>query len=369
MKHITFITGHYYLSKRRAGFHNLADAALSLGYHVNFVTVGYSLLSYLRNDYRIHSPGIRQNYNRPVFLQNHLVSYVHFTLWHPMTLVLPPLNWLSMRWMDAYGRGNLGALLPLVQETDIFVFESGPGLFLFKRFQKENPTARYIYRVSDDIRILGSTHPRLIELEREIAPDFDRISVPSSTMLELFPDLAPTLDRHGLDTAAYDACTQSPYASGTRNAVFVGTGYMDTDFLQAAATACPQCSFQIIGPMKDHLHLPNVHFLGEMSFKATLPYVKFADIGLAARTFRKGYASTLTDSLKIIQYRYCGLPIVSPDFLDLHREGVFYYTPGNAASCAEALAGALRHGRHAEYAAEVHTWDEVARAILTDAGC
>lgn len=208
--------------------------------------------------------------------------------------------------------------------------------------------------------------PRLIELEREIAPDFDRISVPSSTMLELFPDLPLTLDRHGLDTAAYDACLHSPYASGTRNAVFVGTGYMDTDFLQAAATAHPQCHFQIIGPMRDHLHLPNVHFLGEMPFKATLPYVKFADVGLAARTFRKGYASTLTDSLKIIQYRYCGLPIVAPDFLDLHREGVFYYTAGDVTSCASAMDAALKHGTHPEYAVEVHTWDEVARALLEE---
>lgn len=71
-----------------------------------------------------------------------------------------------------------------------------------------------------------------------------------------------------------------------------------------------------------------------------------------------------TDSLKIIQYRYCGLPIVSPDFLDLHREGVFYYHPGDPASCAAAMEHALQYGRHSEYADEVHSWDEVARNIL-----
>lgn len=364
MKSVTFITGHYYPSKRRAGFHNLADAALRLGYHVNFVTTGYSLLSYLRNDYRIHSPGIRHNHNRVITVRDHLDSYVYFTLWHPMTFLLPALNRASMHWMDAYGQGNLGGLLPIVQQTDIFVFESGPGLFLFKRFQQENPTARMVYRVSDDIRILGSTHPRLVELEREIVDDFDYISVPSSVMLHMFPGVPVTLDRHGLDKQAYDACTESPYSAGTRNAVFVGTGYMDADFLRAAASAHPQCLFHIIGPMNDELHMENVRFLGEMPFRTTLPYVKFADVGLGIRTFRKGYASTLTDSLKIIQYRYCGLPIVSPDFLDLHREGVFYYTPGDAPSCAAAMKQALRHGRHAEYAAEVRSWDDVARALL-----
>lgn len=364
MKTVSFITGHYYPSKRRAGFHNLADAALRLGYHVNFITVGYSLLSYLRNDYRIHSTGIRKNHNRVISLRENLDSYVYFTPWHPMTLLLPFLNRMSMRWMDRYGQGDLGNLLPLVKKTDIFVFESGPGLFLFRRFQQENPAARMVYRVSDDIRILGSTHPRLIEWEREIVPDFEYISVPSSVMLDMFPGVSVALDRHGLDMQAYDACIRSPYEPGTRNAVFVGTGYMDSDFLRAAATAHPQCLFHIIGPMTDTLHLDNVRFLGEMPFKATVPYIKFADVGLGIRTFRKGFASTLTDSLKIIQYRYCGLPIVSPDFLDLHREGVFYYHPGDPASCAAAMEHALQHGRHSEYADEVHSWDEVARNIL-----
>ncbi|MDR3319899.1 MAG: hypothetical protein LBS77_02935 [Desulfovibrio sp.] len=53
-------------------------------------------------------------------------------------------------------------LLPLVKETDIFVFESMSSLFLFKRFQWENAAAKTVYRVSDDIRILRSTHPRLM---------------------------------------------------------------------------------------------------------------------------------------------------------------------------------------------------------------
>lgn len=366
MKTVTFITGHYYPSKRRAGFHNLADAALRLGYAVNFVTVAFSLFSYLRNDYRIHAPGIRQNCNTPHRLENGLVSYVHFTLWHPMTFLLPALNRLSMRWMDAYGRGSLGAMLPLVRGTDIFVFESCPGLFLFPQLQAINPGARMVYRVSDDIRILGATHPRLVEVERELAPRFDRISVPSAAMLDMFPGVPVRLDRHGLDTRAYDACTASPYAPGTRNAVFVGTGYMDMDFLRAAAPAHPACQFHIIGPMRDELHLPNVHFHGEMPFRDTVPFIKFADVGLGIRTFRRGYASTLTDSLKILQYRYCGLPIISPDFLDLQRDGVFYYHPGDAASCAEAVGQALAHGRHADYAAEVHTWDEVAERLLSD---
>ena len=364
MKTVTFITGHYYPSKRRAGFHNFADAAHALGYKVNFVTVGYSLLSFLRNDYRTKIPDISKNYNTAVKIRDNFFSYVHFTAWHPMTLLLPFLNRLSMKWMDAYGQGNLKNLLPIIRQTDIFVFESCPGLFLFNRIKHENPNAKMVYRVSDDIRILGSTHPRMVKLEKEIVGKFDCVSVPSSVMQSMFPGVSVRLDRHGLDKSSYDSCLESPYEADSINAIFVGTGYMDYDFLQAAASQHEDVKFHVIGPIKDKLNLPNVHFLGEMPFKKTVPYIKFANVGLAIRTFRKGFAATLTDSLKIIQYRYCGLPMVSPDFIDLQMGGVFYYKPGDASSCVAAMQQALQHGRDASFALEVQTWGEVAESIL-----
>ena len=336
-----------------------------LGFRVNFVTAGYSLLSYLRRDYRVKLPGIKANYNRPVELRPGFTSYVHFTPWHPMTLLLPWLNKLSAPFMDGYDRLRRKELLELVRGSDIFVFESMSGLFLFKLLKRECPDATMIYRVSDDVRILGSTHPRLIELEREIAPLFDCVSVPSAWMLNLFPGLpALRLDRHGLDMAAFDACAVSPYASSGNNAVFVGTGYLDLDFLQRAVADNPDVNFHIIGSMGCEFSAPNLFRHGEMPFAATIPYIKFADLGLGTRTFRGGFSASLSDSLKILQYRYCGLPIVSPDFIDLNREGVFYYKPGDAASINAALRGALACGRNSDFAVEARSWDEVARDIL-----
>jgi len=357
---VTFITGHYYLSPRRAGFHNLADAAHRRGCKVNFVTAGFSLLSYLRRDYRTKIAGLRANLNRPLEIKPGLISYVHFTPWHPHNLVLPGLNRLTRPLMDRYGEGDLGLLLPLVKETDIFIFESMSGLFLFKRFRRENPLARTVYRVSDDLRILRSTPPRLLELEKEISPDFDCVSVPSAWMLNLFPGLpAVRLHRHGLDKKAYEACLVSPYPQGSKNAVFIGVGYFDGEFIRHAARGNPECAFHVIGPINYSCALPNVCFLGEMPFVSTAPYVKFADVGLFNLQYRNESVKSFTDSLKIIQYRYCGLPIVSPDFLDLQRDGVFYYRPGDAESCAVNLREALACGRNANWAGEARSWDEV----------
>ena len=364
---VTFITGHYYPSPRRAGFHNLADAAHRLGHRVNFITAGYSLLSYLRRDYRTKIPGIRGNCNQAVEIRPGLVSYVHFTPWHPQTTMLPCLDRLTGPYMERYGEGDLKRLLPLVKATDIFVFESMSGLFLFKRFRRENPAARTIYRVSDDVRILRSTHPRLVELEREIAPLFDLVSVPAAVMLDQFPGLPSLrLHRHGLNKAAYDAYAVSPYPAGSKNAVCVSTWELDPSFLQAAAEGNPDCSFHIIGPLAHTLSQSNLHFYGEMPFAAAIPYVQHADVGLHCIACKNAHSRCFTDTLKVIQYRYCGLPIVAPDFLDLHRDGVFYYRPGDAASCAEALREALTCGRDAERASEVRSWDEVFHDIFTD---
>lgn len=363
MATITFLTGHFYLSQRRAGFHNLADAAHAMGHRVNFVTVAYSLFSLLRRDYRTRIPDIERYYNRLVEVRDGLCAGVYRTLLHPMNLVFPPLNYLVAGFADRYGQ-NLKDLEEPFRETDIFVFESGPGLYLFDRVKALAPQAKTVYRASDDIRSLGSTPPCLVDHERKIAGRFDTVSVPSSVMQGMFPGVAAQLDRHGLDKAAYDDCASSPYGNDGCNAVFVGTGSIDQAFLKDCAVRNRDCRFHVIGPIRDGVHEPNVLFYGEMPFERTVPYVKFADVGLANFNRRRGYAATFTDSLKIIQYRYCGLPIVSPDFIDMRREGVFYYRPGDADSCGAALRQALASGKNPGYAGEVHTWDEVVRSVL-----
>lgn len=369
-KTITFITGHYYNSARRAGFHNLADAAHRLGFMVNFVTTGYSLLSYLRRDYRTKVRGINKNLNKAIEVRPGFVSYVHFTAWHPMTMLLPLLNRLFARFMLYYGEMYLGGLLSIIKATDVFVFESNPGLFLFQRIQRENPDAIKIYRVSDDIRMLRSTHPAQIELEQEIASKFTLISVPYATFLPKFEGLDNLrLQRHGLDKTSFDEVTASPFPSGSRNARIATAWEPDWDFLRSAATQTPECFYHIFGPWDDRLGLPNVKFYGEIPFKETIKYIKFSDVGLHCIKYRDAYSSSITDPLKVIQYRYCGLPVVCPDFINLNREGVYYYHPHDSFSAVEAMHAALSADKNPDYAREVYSWDEVLQNILDAAGC
>ena len=55
-------------------------------------------------------------------------------------------------------------------------------LYLFDKVKSLAPLAKTVYRVSDDIRSLGSTPPCLVDHERRIFGRFDTVSVPSSVM-------------------------------------------------------------------------------------------------------------------------------------------------------------------------------------------
>lgn len=366
---IVLISKHWYPSPRRAGFHHLAAAWNAQGHTIAFVTVGLSAISWLSRDFRVRFSGIRHACNVWQHLRENFDSYVLFTAWHPHTTLLPLLDRLFAPCMQRYGHSLPLSLVERITAADVIVYESCVALYLVSHCRELAPQARHIYRVSDDIRAMRSTPVGMIELEQQVAPHFALISVPCRCLTKKFPDSTQIhIHPHGLNKAVFDACQNSPYRSGSRNVVFCGLGFYDVRTAHNMAQARPDIFFHIIGINRPYGSIPdNIRYYGERPFAETIPYIKFADAGLYTLRPSSRPMQAYTDSLKIIQYRYCGLPIVSPDFLDLHREGVFYYTPGDAASCAAALNNALEHGRHAEYAEEVRSWDEVAKTLLQDA--
>ena len=45
------------------------------------------------------------------------------------------------------------------------IFESKPGLLLYEQCRRLNPRARYVYRVSDALRGLRSSHPVVVQAD------------------------------------------------------------------------------------------------------------------------------------------------------------------------------------------------------------
>ena len=366
-KKITFFTGHYWETKRKAGFHWLADAFLQLGFDVLFFTAPISYLLKLKGDYRFQFP-LQKEKGRLIEKKQGLYSYVHFTPWHVANLRSTVLNRLSKPLFKNYDA------FPISKEAEAFIaqsqmitFESTPGLFLFDRVNGINHTAKYIYRVSDDLRLLN-VHPLLLEMEKQVYNKFDLVSVPSSyiyDVLKAYGKEKLKLQFHGLNKNIFDSSTSNPYLPNSFNLVFVGNSHFDHNFLQIASDLRPNWQFHIIGPLKELPGNKNIIAYGEMPFEQTVPYIKFANVGLQARSYSPG-AESLSDSLKMQQYTFCGLPIIAPAFLESNKRNVFYYEIGNRSSIEKALdqASEFTDQDLNEEIAAINTWVELSESWI-----
>ena len=361
MKRVVFVTCHYLESDRKAGFHWLAEAMWRAGWHVTFFTESLSWISLLRRDERCKYP-IWREAHRLRYVRERLASYVWLTPFHPINLRASLLNRLSAPVFRRYPRFSLGEAEVEIARADLFVFDSDHGLFLFDRFKQLNPKARFVYRVSDDIRMMRH-HPVLPAQEDRIVPCFDLVSIPSTHIKERFPKLANVhTHRHGLQTDLFDQPHANPYATAGPNVVYVGKHYFDADFINRAVRLFPTWSFHSFGDVGALPASANLICHGERPFAELVPYLQHANIGLQNLAYRLG-AEAFTDSLKMLQYTYCRLPIVAPSFLKQERKHVYYYEPGDDGSIHQALLGASRHDRTQISTADVLSWDDLASKL------
>jgi len=359
-RRVVLVSGHYVGSKRRAGFHWIADAFREAGWHVTFVTVGFSQLSRLKNDHRFQY-ALKDRANRLETIGPALDSYVWFTPFHPLNRLPAALQLISWPLFATYGRLPMPGIDDAVAEADLIVFESTSGLMLVPRFRRWSPTVRMVYRVSDSLLTLRA-HPVVLAAERRALPEFSLVSVPSVSMLAPFMAHHNTrVQHHGIRTDEFDQPVANPYGPGPR-AVFVGAAYLDVRFLEIASASFPDWQFHVIGPLENVPRAPNVIAHGELPFAETVPFIAHADVGLAALSSIPG-AESFSDSLKIIQYTCARLPIVAPDFLRSARTNVFTYRPGDPASIREAMLAARGFDRSTVDRTGIGSWRDLARNL------
>lgn len=385
-----FLTPHYWSSRRKAGMHWLADALRRRGWEILFLTEGMSWPLWIRRqDWRLEYP-VREEANRLVPKETGVTSFVWVTPWHPAKLGSRLLDRLAAPLYRQYPRFAFGPAEPVIRDADLMVFESSAALLLFPRLTALARGARTVYRISDDMRLLRY-HPVIEEAEAASVDAFDLLSIPSRAVFKRHEHRRHArFHPQGIRKDLFDAPAPNPYAGvrhagdpeagdleatgatpGGRNsrvrAVFVGNSHLDRDFLRTAATLKPDWQFHVIGSLPDLPGSDNIIAYGEMPFEETIAYLQHADIGLNIRSVEPG-AACLAESLKVIQYTYCGLPIVAPEALRTAGNHLAYYTPGDAASIERALDEATAMMGEDVDRSWVKSWDEVADALLGDLG-
>lgn len=366
MPKAVLITSHFWDSKRKAGFHNIAVSLMKKNYEILFLTGNASYIHDLKGDYRAEL--IKKSPLNKMLRDSELLNrFIRFTFLHPVNYRSGILNRIFFRSVKKYKNALEGFpdLDEFIKNSELFIFESFPGLLWIDHFKKLNKNAKFVYRVSDDMRQLKK-HPYIIAHEKKIIDMFDLVSVPSDYFTDVLPFENVKVHNHGIDKMIFDNSAVNPYGHKEKfKFVFTGNAYLDLNFLDSASQMFPEDEFFILGPFKDNIKKQNVHFTGELDFRDTVPYIKFADAGLHTLEYTPG-AESFSDSLKVIQYSYCRLPVIAPDFIRSKRNNFIYYKPGNKDSIKQAVLSSKSFDKNIISVDGILSWDELTGKIICE---
>lgn len=358
-----FLSTHAFLpTTRKTSVHFVSRSLADRGHDVDTISVGYSLLTYFKKK-TLYLQLLAQHKNHLVTTAPRYRSACYLPLLHPFSLRQAMLNAMIAPFFTLYGRFLPGFMKDSIRRADVVVIESGTALVFFDAIRRINPKARTLYFARDRLDTVGASK-YLQRMEEEIAPRFDRIVVPSARMAERFltmDDVA--IVPQGIDKGCFDSATASPYPPGSLNAIVVGNMLFDKDAVTAMAEAAPNVVFHLFGGGIPTDFPGNVRIYGERPFAEIVPYIKFADFGIAPYRLTERELYLVESSLKLQQYSYCGLPILAPDLMMGSRENIVAYKQRGETDWAGKVRMALTMRHEKSWCDGILTWGEISEHI------
>lgn len=359
---VMLITGHDALARRKTGFHYWTQILARRGVEVDFLTVGLSRAT----AWKANSRAFTGPFNQWETLAPHAQRFAWRPLLHPFSLNNDLLDRLTWPLFSLYPLLLPAAVKARAAQADIILIESGIGLTLTRTLARHAPNARFIYTVSDRLETL-TFHPLVSAAERDALPLFHRVRIPAMAMADDFPPQVPvTYIAQGLDKTAFDQPHTSPY-EGPRHAISVGDMLFNPRVIETLARRFPDWTFHLFGKRARLAEpLANVREHGEQPFDQLVPYIKFADIGIAPYFEAPGVDYISQSSLKMIQYTYCRLPIVAPRFAAAGRDHVMpFNAEADEASLVDAFEAAIGYDRSRIDLSQVLSWEQVTERLFS----
>lgn len=361
---ISMLTVHDGSSSRKVDFHFWAEVLAAQGYLVNFITVGLSPITQIKSGGRRY----KRPYNVWTTLEKGIRRFVWYPLFHPFGSGKQWLDKITYPLFSLYPKLMNAQMLDGIKGTNLFIIENGAGLLLVPELKKKFPDARFVYNVCDRIETLGY-HPIIVAAENKALPFFDFVRVPAEIMIQDFgKENYVGYIPHGLDKYGFNKTSLSPY-KGSNNIVSVGDMLFDENTITTMAMSYPDWTFHLFGK-RALLPSPinNVICYGEKPFHEIIPYIRHADIGLAAYRSALNADYLSQSSMKMIQYTFCQLPILAPEFAATGRNHVIGYIPENVESIRKSVNQAAEYNRESIDASVVMGWEETIEQLLSGAG-
>jgi 2-beta-glucuronyltransferase len=358
-KRVLIVSGHHFAdAPRRVDLHFISDQLRKEGATVDFLICRLSPISRFIRDGRYKHAQTRP-INQWFRLDERLEEFVWLAPFHPVNLRIGWLNAVVAPLYRRYGHFLPQAVVERLSSYSHIVIESGPSPLLTRYLRQYAPDARFIYHAADRLETI-QVHPCVIdELNRTLSA-YDQIRIMAEAMRGDFA----SQDRvvfvpHGISKDLFDAAIISPF-DGARHAISVGDMMFDAAMIDTLAVSNPDWTFHLFGkkalPLQPH---GNIVVHGEVPFAEIVPFIKFADVGIAPYRSGAGADYLSQSSLKMIQYSYCHLPIVAPRFAAAGRDNVCAYDPDDPASIRAAFEQAKGMDHQAIDTSSILTWEEV----------
>ena len=299
---VILISGHYLGSKRRAGFHHLAEAYWRLGWDVTFVTAPISSLSWLRGDYRFEYP-VRAEANKLVPVRERLASFVLMTWMHPVRPRSRLANRLAEPLLGAT-HGLRSIARRAARRRRPRHLRGNASLLLVERVRRMAPRARFVYRASDDLRGLG-VHPLILEAEERALPPSILVSVPDGVCRRsprpVWPGRCPPPARHRQGGLRSSHSVAVPQRAGGR--IRRRVAFFDYDSSRTGGERRPGRRLPRDRASPRGARAGERAFHAEMPFESVVPYLQHAAFGFSS--FPRTARSRSGTGNKVAQYSYC----------------------------------------------------------------
>lgn len=283
--------------------------------------------------------------------------------WSPSGQGLGLRRWLVKPAVHLWSAWPCAELDAAARRANVIVVQSGPGAALLTRLRRCAPNAEIIYLATELLAGAG-VHRRLqSRLERD-AGHVDRAVVVARAMIPHLPMFARRIvfAPQGFDRALDGARDPSPYGA-SRNIVVLGSVPFDASVVQIAASSYPDAIFHLVNAPGGHRFPANVADHGARSQAEAVPYVRHADLAIAAFADEEDAATLADSSPQLAAFDHVGIPVVCPLFAVGDSAARFGYEPGRSASVRDAFERAFRSGLR-KAPIRTPSWLEVAQLVL-----
>ena len=152
MNKIVFLSWHYYNSKRRAGFHHLANSLSNRKFNVVFIASVVSIFTLLRREKIIYEKHFLNNIFQKLKFNN-VTSIVNFSLLRPPVSRSSPIFEFISSFFFKLNRKSIRE----ISNANTIIFESTMAILFFDKVKSLNSKAKIIYRVSDDMEVFSAS--------------------------------------------------------------------------------------------------------------------------------------------------------------------------------------------------------------------